>query len=130
MIHITCLSNALDRVCETIRSEYPLVDDLIGTIKRGLAYSKNGKKQFIEIVGFSPRYVVLTRWGTFIEAAKFYAINYKKVQDWIDTLKGTSDCVETLRKLRFNTALDRELISIQDCVFILEYIEKFQARGL
>lgn len=82
------------------------------------------------MVGSSPPQVVITRWGTFIATAKFYALTYKKVQDWIDTLKSGAGCVAALKELRGEINLDYQLMAIERCAFILEYIEKFQAHGL
>jgi len=34
MIHLTCLAHAIHRIAETVRDEFPLVDNLISETKK------------------------------------------------------------------------------------------------
>jgi len=34
MIHVTCVAHGLHRVCETIRLEYPNIDNMVNCVKK------------------------------------------------------------------------------------------------
>jgi hypothetical protein len=79
LIHVTCVTHALHRVCETIRALYPNVDKLVA----------NGKKNFvtaparIELIKnkapdtLLPPTPVMTQWETWLDATVYYAENFK-----------------------------------------------------
>jgi hypothetical protein len=75
LIHCTCLAHGLNRVAETIRMQFPLVNALISA----------GKKIFLKaplrVLIFRekmpnvplPPELILTRWGTWLAAACYFA---------------------------------------------------------
>jgi hypothetical protein len=77
MVHITRLAHALHSVTEDVRGRYPEVDQLIA----------NGKKIFIKsplrVQKFKdkaptlplPPQPIVTRWGTWLDAANYYCTN-------------------------------------------------------
>ena len=81
LCHCTCLAHGLNRVAETIRQQFPLLNELI----------KNAKKVFVKaplrVQLFKERLPniplppepVLTRWGTWLDAALYYAENFENV---------------------------------------------------
>ena len=76
MIHLTCLAHGLHRIAEEVQSKFPDIDKLIS----------NGKKIFREMfhdkapdVPLPPQPVV-TRWGTWITAAFYYAKHFTTIQ--------------------------------------------------
>jgi hypothetical protein len=82
MIHVTCLAHALHRVAEEVRGSYPEVGKLIA----------NGKKIFIKsllrVQKFKeeaqtlplPPQPIVTRWGTWFDAANYYCTNYSEIE--------------------------------------------------
>lgn len=77
MIHVTCVAHALNRVAEKVRDIFPNVNKLLN----------NGKKMFLKaphrVAAYKshldcplPPEPVITRWGTWIEAALFYSNNF------------------------------------------------------
>lgn len=79
LVHCTCLAHGLNRIAETIRLQFPLINDLI----------RNGKKIFLKAplrvqlfkeelpdVPLPPE-PVLTRWGSWLDAAIYYANNFE-----------------------------------------------------
>lgn len=82
MIHVTCLAHALHRVCEAIRILFPKVNTLISSTKkvflkapsRVLAW-KNANSDIP-----LPPDPVITRWGTWLNAAIYYANNLSAVR--------------------------------------------------
>jgi hypothetical protein len=107
MSNCTCLAHGINRIAETIRLQFPLVNDLI----------KNGKKIFVKaplrVQLFRERLPniplppepVLTRWGTWLDAAVYYANNF-------DAFK--------LVVLEFPDSASK---SIKDCKIVLKLAE-------
>ncbi|CAG9773508.1 unnamed protein product [Ceutorhynchus assimilis] len=98
-------SHGLNRVAETIRQQFPLVNELI----------KNGKKVFVKahlrVQLFKERLPniplppepVLTRWGTWLDAALYYADHYENFKNVIFELpetasKAIKDCQTVLNQ--------------------------------
>ncbi|CAH0562763.1 unnamed protein product [Brassicogethes aeneus] len=120
LIHCTCLAHGLNRVAETIRQQFPLVNELI----------KNGKKVFIKaplrVQLFKeqlpntplPPEPVLTRWGTWLDAALYYADNFENFKKIIFELpeaasKSIKDCQVVLieKELKNNLAFIKSNLS-------------------
>jgi hypothetical protein len=86
MIHVTCLAHTLHRVAEEVRGSYPEVDKLIA----------NGKKIFIKfplrVQKFKeeaptlplPPQPIVTRWGTWLDAATYYCTNYSEIEKFFN----------------------------------------------
>lgn len=112
LIHCTCLAHGINRVAESIRVKYPLVNDLIS----------NGKKVFVKaplrVQAFKdklpntplPPEPVLTRWGTWLEAAMYYATHFEDFRSVVllfsDTdSKSIQDCKVILNKPEVQNSL-------------------------
>lgn len=90
LIHLTCLVHGLNRVAETIRVSFPLVNDLIANVKKifiKAALRVQFYKENLPGVPLPPEPVV-TRWGTWIRAAIFYANNFQKLKGLILQMSG------------------------------------------
>jgi hypothetical protein len=82
LLHITCLCHAIHRIAECIRDQYTIVDELIAQTKH--IFSKAPKrvaeyKKMFPDLPLVPR-PIITRWGTWIEAAIFYSTNFDSVK--------------------------------------------------
>ncbi|KAG7160353.1 CGG triplet repeat-binding protein 1-like 3, partial [Homarus americanus] len=80
-IHVTCLAHGLHRVAELARAVMPDVNVLISTVKKVFLKASSRKERFRQIAGTVPLppSPVVTRWGTWIEAALYYADNFETV---------------------------------------------------
>ena len=78
MIHVTCLAHALHRVAEEVRGSYPEVDKLIANGKKIFIKSPLRVQKFKEEAPTLPLppQPILTRWGTWLDAANCYCTNY------------------------------------------------------
>lgn len=78
--HCTCLAHGLNRVAETLRQQFPLLNELIKNEKKYLSKRLCGYNFFKERLLNTPLppEPVLTRWGTWLDAALYYADNFKK----------------------------------------------------
>jgi hypothetical protein len=77
MIHVTCLAHTLHRVAEEVRGSYPEVDKLIGNGKKIFIKSPLRVQQFKEEAPALPLppQPIVTRWGTWLDAANYYCTN-------------------------------------------------------
>jgi hypothetical protein len=103
------LAHGINRIAETIRLQFPLVNELV----------KSGKKIFVKAplrvqhfkralpnVSLPPE-PVLTRWGTWLDAVVYYANNFHDfkeiVLDFTDTTtKAITDCKDVMQELQNN----------------------------
>ncbi len=75
MLHVTCLAHGLHRVAEQVRIEYPFVNEWIVSVKRIFLKSPSRNRAFKDAapqVPLPPE-PIITRWGTWIEAALFHS---------------------------------------------------------
>lgn len=88
MIHLTCLAHGFHRISEEIRSSFPDVDKLISSIKNFFLKAPSRIQLFKTLApGLAlPPEPVLTRWGTWISAALYYAKNFEKLSEVVAAL--------------------------------------------
>lgn len=74
LIHVTCMANGLHRVAEVIREKYQNVDRLISNTKKIFFKAPSRVNTFKEMYPnlSLPPQLILTRWGTQLEAAIYY----------------------------------------------------------
>lgn len=80
-LHLTCLAHGLHRVAEKIRECYPKVDLFISNIKKIFLKAPDRVNLFHSMLPnvSLPPSPVLTRWGTWLEAATYYHNNYDDI---------------------------------------------------
>ena len=132
MIHLTCMAHALNRVAEKIREVFPDVNKLIN----------NGKKIFLK----APHHVsvyrdkmdcplppepVITRWGTWLEAALFYSDNFSKYKEVIAELEEDAQSVTKVKAILKTTSITSDLAFIRAHYSTLsDSIKKLEERNL
>jgi hypothetical protein len=133
LIHCTCLAHGINRIAETIRLQFPLVNELV----------KSGKKIFVKAplrvqhfkralpnVSLPPE-PVLTRWGTWSDAAVYYANNFqdfkKIVLDFTDTTtKAITDCKDVMQRQELQNNLVFIKANYNFVSKTIEHLEKQQ----
>ncbi|KAL4131275.1 hypothetical protein QTP88_008612 [Uroleucon formosanum] len=83
MVHVNCLAHAHHRVAETIRGKFNNVDGLVSNVKRVFLKAPSRLEIFkTEAFGISlPPVPIMTRWGTWLEAAFYYSDNFTSIQN-------------------------------------------------
>lgn len=82
-VHVTCCAHGLHRIAECVRDQFPVVDSLISAGKKTLLKAPQRVRQYTETapgLPFPPQ-PILTRWGTWLDAAFFYASNLEQVKE-------------------------------------------------
>lgn len=92
MIHLTCLAHGLHRIGETIRAKFSKVDKLIAEVKKIFLKSPSRVEKLKEMYPnlSLPPEPIITRWGTWLNAVKYYCENFEKIKDVVSTLDSTS----------------------------------------
>lgn len=87
--HLTCLVHAIHRIAEEVRDCFPSVDKFISTTKKIFLKCPSRVAKYKEITGNAPLppFPVITRWGTWIKAAVFFAENFFKIKEVLTITK-------------------------------------------
>ena len=129
--HITCLAHALNIVCESIKDEHGVVNDMIAGMKAILAKSNVRSQQFSEICKLPlPPSVIEIRWNSWLNAAFYYAKNFTVIKSFIVALDTDSKAVEKLKKCIEETDLEQSLFDLNKYAFLTEAVTRLQKHGL
>lgn len=115
LLHVTCLAHGINRVAEYIRSEFPLVNDLISNVKKVFLKAPLRIQFYREkLPGVPlPPQPVITRWGTWLDATVFYANNYDTLKEIICDITDSSEAVIKSQELFKDKKLQLQLVFIK-----------------
>lgn len=133
MVHVTCLLHGINLVAETVRTEYPLVNKLISNVKKIFLKAPLRVQLYKErMVGVClPPEPVITRWGTWIKAAIFYAENFEAIKDLILDIEDNSQCVVQSKELLKNPLVPKQLVFIKvNFSFLPDVITSLEKKNL
>jgi Protein of unknown function (DUF 659) len=135
MIHVTCLAHGLHRVAEYIRTNFSNVNMLISSVKKVFLKAPSRRRFFLRETKNRiplPPSVIVTRWGTWIEAAIYYAENFEEIKKVVDSLDiSDAECIGEAQKTLKAKKLREELIFIKtNFACISKTIERLETRGL
>jgi hypothetical protein len=134
MIHVTCLAHALHLTAESIRACHSGVDNLIASTKKVFKKAPYRVRKFKEMTPTLPLppSPILTRWGTWLKAAFYYAENFDDVKAVIDTFnKDYSASIKQSQNLFSSPAIKFDLSYIQaNFKQVTNSITKLETSGL
>ena len=93
---VTCVSHLMHNCAMKVRASFPDVDRVIATVKAATVKNRTRKSLFNEIG--APPVPVVTRWGSWIEAALYYAKNLPAVSDIFKNIDGGGVLVNEVKK--------------------------------
>ena len=99
VFHVTYMTHLLHNCAEKVRSHFQQVDNLIAKVKAVAVKNKNRRNKFSEIG--TPPQPVLTRWGTWLNAAEYYTKNLVKVREIVNAFEG-DDILDSNAKAAVN----------------------------
>ena len=81
MTHVTCLAHGLHRVAELTRKSYPQLNDFIASTKAIFVKTPLRIQKFKDMApGIPvPPSPVLTRWGTWLDAVRYYSEHFELI---------------------------------------------------
>ena len=110
---VTCIAHLLHNCALRVKSHFQDVDYLIASIKAATVKNKSRRDLFREI-GQPPQPVV-TRWGSWIEAALYYAENIIKVTEIVNSFEDDGVLVRKAKESLACPTLRSSLLSIYRC---------------
>lgn len=115
MIHCTCLAHAINLLAQTIRENYDDINKIISKTKKVFLKAPIRRETYREMcpnIPLPPE-PVLTRWGTWIEAAIFYQENFDCIKNVIDSFDGDSaDCIKKAQAAFKSSTVQNNLIYV------------------
>lgn len=116
MIHTTCSAHALQRIAEEIREQFNYVDELISNMKEKICKSPYHAALFKSIdpgIRLPPE-PILTRWGTWLEAATYYCENFQITCNVINALdQNDEDSIKKVKLCVLKPGLENNLAYIK-----------------
>lgn len=134
MIHITCAAHGLHNAADFIRLQFPRVNSLIASCKAVFVKAHTRCQRFKEILPNVPLppEPVITRWGTWLEAACYYASHLRDIQRVFDELdESDAASIRTVKNLLRENELSEQLTFIYTYYsFIPKSIVILEKQGL
>ncbi|XP_063610355.1 uncharacterized protein LOC134785688 [Penaeus indicus] len=134
MIHITCIAHGLHRVAEIIRYNYSEVNRLISAAKTVFVKAPLRVQKFRDSYPEVPLppLPVITRWGTWLQAAVYHSTHLEKVSEVVLSFNANdAQCIAESQELVNNVELKYSLSFISSNFSIIpSTIEKLETRGL
>lgn len=127
ILHITCVAHLLHRVCESIRVYYSKTNILLKYIK--LYFKPLGiKRLFKETTSLKlPPTVIVTRWGSWVNAAVYVFNNFDKLKKFFNTPSlEINTYLSMIRKIINNINFYNESKAINEYNFLPNYITKLE----
>jgi hypothetical protein len=94
MIHVTCVAHGLHRVAEEIRAKFVDVDHVISNVKKVFLKAPYRIQAFKEKLSIPlPPQPLITRWGTWLDAALYYSKNFEAIKKFIEEELNGEDAV-------------------------------------
>jgi len=100
IVHVKCLVHAHHRVAEKIRGSFKKIDELISNAKKVFLKAPSRIQIFKDDTPAVPlpSTTVITRWGTWLDAAVYYADHLTGIRKDFDKLD-SEDAVATRKKI-------------------------------
>ncbi|XP_068083423.1 uncharacterized protein [Anabrus simplex] len=133
MLHVACLAHAVHRVAEELREKSSSVNCVISSVNKIFVKAPPRIHAFKTIhpeLPLPPE-PILTRWGTWILDALFYARNHRAIEEVINMFDEADSKYIAKAKTAFKMkGLMPSLIFIKAYMSIPEAILKLESRGM
>jgi len=116
MIHVTCCAHGLHRIAEEIRGQFGTVDELISNMKKIFRKAPYRVEIFkSEAPGIKlPPEPVITRWGSWIEAAIYYCEHFRTIRHVVSCLdENDADSIKKAKLCIVKSGLEADLAFIK-----------------
>lgn len=134
LTHNTCLAHALNLVADEIRQQFPQVNQLISKVKKIFVKAPLRVQFYKERLPNTPLppEPILTRWGTWLKAAIFYADHFDAIKTVVSELTD-SNCaaLQECKELLTSFELSQNLSFIKgNYGFVPDSILKLETQGM
>ena len=125
LFHVTCVAHLLHNCAMHVRAHYPSVDNLVSCVK-ACVVRNHSRRALFQPLGYPPEPIV-TRWGSWLEAALYYCEHLPQVRDIVNNFKSDGVLVRNAKAAVNDESLTRDLVQIKHCysslVSLLEKVE-------
>ena len=126
LFHVTCVAHLLHNCAMKIKSHFEDVDQLIAKVKAVTIKNKTRQAKF-SAISYPPQ-LVPTRWGSWLNAALYYAKNLHKVKAIVESFVGSEVLVTQAKDNLQKSGLAGQLLKIKDQYECLaKLIEKMES---
>uniref|UniRef100_A0A2S2NDW7 DUF659 domain-containing protein n=1 Tax=Schizaphis graminum TaxID=13262 RepID=A0A2S2NDW7_SCHGA len=134
MVHVTCIVHGFHRVAEEIRSYFNTVDQLISSVKKVFLKAPFRTRIFKTEAPDTPMppKPILTRWGTWLEAANYYCEYYEVIKNIINKLdENDASSIKKAKDIFNNPDLKANLAFISsNYSFLSTYITRLEKQNM
>ncbi|CAL8076763.1 unnamed protein product [Orchesella dallaii] len=134
LMHVTCLAHGLNRVAETIKGLFPLTNRLMSSVK---AIFKKAPSRVLKYKDLYPNLAlppepIQIRWGTWLQAADFYASHFEEIRNVVSSLDASDAAsIKSAQSLFEMRSLRDELVCVtSNFSFIAKRITALEDRKL
>lgn len=120
--HVTCFAHLLHNCALRVKAFYVDIDSLIASVKALTTKNKTRKALFKDI-GYPPVPIV-TRWGSWLEAAKYYAAFLPQVRMIVNSIDDDGILCRRAKESANLESLDTSLREIVECYACLSDLIK------
>lgn len=110
LFHVTCMAHLLHNCALLVKSKYEAVDSLISSIKA--ATIKSGDRRLLFASIGSPPKPVVTRWGTWLNAAFWYADHFSDVKQIVLGFEDDGLLVSRAKSAVSSTVIVDQLVDV------------------
>ena len=126
LFHVTCLAHLLHNCTEKVHAHFKQVNNLIVHIKAKTVKNPSRRNMFAAIS--SPPQPVLTCWGSWINAAEYYAKKLPQVKELVNSFSSGGILVKEAKKAANKASLTVDLALIkQDYSALPKLIKNFES---
>ena len=112
LFHVTCVAHLLHNCAMKIKSHFKDVDQLIAKVKAVTIKNKTRQAKF-SAIGYPPQ-PVPTTWGSWLNAALYYAKNLPEVKVIVESFVGSRILVTQAKVSLQKSGLAGQLLKIND----------------
>jgi len=112
LFHVTCVAHLMHNCAMEVKSHFHDVDQLIASIKAATVKNKSRQAMFAAI-GYPPQPIV-TRWGSWLNVALYYARNLPEVKSIVESFEGSGVLVTQAKNSLQTPSLATQLLKIKD----------------
>lgn len=113
LFHVTCIAHLFHNCCLKIRSNFSNVDKIIATVKSATVRNRERRNLFKNI-GYPPE-PVLTRWGSWLKAAFYYAKNINEIEEIFKSIESNGKLIRNVKEALNDSNLRKDLKNIFSC---------------
>ena len=125
MFHVTCVAHLLHNCAMVLKSKYCTADNLIATMKNAIVKNKDRRQKFAQIR--LPPQPIVTRWGTWLKAAFWYAQNLPAVRQIVSSFDDDGIIVSRVKEAVQSADLHNELVELENYKPLLSLLDRCEA---